>query len=188
MMSREHMLFLTATILSILFAASTPAFGQWIHYEKKNVPRLPDGKVNMTAPAPKQADGTPDLSGIWLGDNWGPAGARPNPPSRNVQTSKMLPAAQKEFDARMANNMLNDPKVRRQLDDQTREAYIELVHGADVTRIDRGETKSVRLLLEVTPEMLKAARFSTPASEPQPTRQEEAPAKSEKKLQLRSRP
>jgi hypothetical protein len=112
MMIREHKFLLTATILSSLFAAPAPAFGQWIHYEKKNVPRLPDGKVNMTAPAPKQADGTPDLSGIWLGDNWGPAGARPNPPSRNVQTSKMLPAAQKEFDARMANSMLNDPKVR----------------------------------------------------------------------------
>jgi hypothetical protein len=76
---------------------------------------------------------------------------------------------------------LNDPKVRRQLDDQTREAYIELVHGADVTRIDRGETKSVRLLLEVTPEMLKTARFSTPPPEPQSPHQEEPPAKTKKK-------
>jgi hypothetical protein len=75
---------------------------------------------------------------------------------------------------------LNDPKVRRQLDEQTREAYIELVRGADVTRIDRGETKSVRLLLEVTPEMLKSARFSTPLPEPEPSRQKEAPAKSKK--------
>jgi hypothetical protein len=76
---------------------------------------------------------------------------------------------------------LNDPKVRRQLDDQTRESYIELVHGADVTRIDRGETKSVRLLLEVTPEMLKSARFSAPMPEPQPSRQEEPPTKPKKK-------
>jgi hypothetical protein len=76
---------------------------------------------------------------------------------------------------------LNDPKVRRQLDDQTREAYIELVHGADVTRIDRGETKSVRLLLEVTPEMLKSARFSTPMPAPQPSGQEAPPATSKKK-------
>ena len=57
---------------------------------------------------------------------------------------------------------LNDPKVRHQLDDQTREAYIDLVHSADITRLDRGETKAVRLLLEVTPEDLKAARFATP--------------------------
>jgi hypothetical protein len=76
---------------------------------------------------------------------------------------------------------LNDPKVRRQLDDQTREAYLELVHGADVTRIDRGETKSVRLLLEVTPEMLKSARFSTPVLEPQPSHQDEPTARLKKK-------
>jgi len=61
---------------------------------------------------------------------------------------------------------LNDPKVRHQLDDQTREAYIELIHSADITRLDRGETKSVRLILDITPDQLKAARFSTPASAP----------------------
>ncbi|MBV8515731.1 MAG: hypothetical protein JO260_10585 [Acidobacteria bacterium] len=62
---------------------------------------------------------------------------------------------------------LNDPKVRHQLDDQTREAYIDLLHSADIARLDRGETKAVRLILEVTPEQLKAARFSTPAPAPQ---------------------
>jgi hypothetical protein len=76
---------------------------------------------------------------------------------------------------------LNDPKVRHQLDDQTREAYLELIHGADITRLDRGETKSVRLVLEITPEMLKAARFSLPVAEPQPSRREDATAKSKKK-------
>jgi hypothetical protein len=64
---------------------------------------------------------------------------------------------------------LNDPKVRHQLDDQTREAYIDLVHSADISRVDRGETKSVRLILEITPEELKAARFATPVVTPAPT-------------------
>jgi hypothetical protein len=63
---------------------------------------------------------------------------------------------------------LNDPKIRRQLDDQTREAYIELVHSADIARVDRGDTKAVRLILEVTPEDLKAAHFSTPVPAPAP--------------------
>jgi hypothetical protein len=136
---RDHKLLLNAVLVAILVSASAPAFGQWIHYEKKNVPRLANGKVNMTAPAPKQADGKPDLSGIWLGDNWGPAGARPNPPSRTVKTSKMLPAAQKEFDARMENNMLNDPKVRclpNGVPHANTEPYpFEIVHTPDKTLI-----------------------------------------------------
>jgi hypothetical protein len=48
-----------------------------------------------------------------------------------------------------------------------------LIHGADIARLDRGETKAVRLILEVTPEQLKAARFSTPT--PAPTPQQAAP-------------
>jgi hypothetical protein len=71
---------------------------------------------------------------------------------------------------------LNDPKVRHQLDDQTREAYIDLIRSADITRLDRGETKSVRLVLEVTQEVLKASRLTpapapaqTPAPSPQPS-------------------
>ncbi len=37
---------------------------------------MPDGKANMTAPVPKTANGKPDLSGVWLGDQWSPAGRR----------------------------------------------------------------------------------------------------------------
>ena len=70
---------------------------------------------------------------------------------------------------------LNDPKVRHQLDDQTREAYIDLVHGADITRLDRGETKAVRLILEVTPEQLKAAHFSTATESQQPSPENHTP-------------
>jgi hypothetical protein len=62
---RDHKLLLNAALASILVSASTPAFGQWIHYEKRNVPRLANGKVNMTAPAPKQADDKPDLAFGW---------------------------------------------------------------------------------------------------------------------------
>jgi hypothetical protein len=70
---------------------------------------------------------------------------------------------------------LNDTKVRHQLDDQTREAYIDLVHSADISRMDRGETKAVRLILEVTPEDLKAARFATPVPAPAPVAQQTTP-------------
>ena len=64
---------------------------------------------------------------------------------------------------------LNGPQVREKLDPQTREAYIEVLKSADVTRIDRGDTKCVRLLLEITPKFLAAARPAQPATTPSPS-------------------
>jgi hypothetical protein len=40
--------------------------GQWLKYPTPGIPRLPDGKPNLDAPAPKTPDGKPDLSGTWL--------------------------------------------------------------------------------------------------------------------------
>jgi hypothetical protein len=37
------------------------ACAQWLHTPAKGIPRLPDGKPNLTAPAPKK----PDLTGTW---------------------------------------------------------------------------------------------------------------------------
>ena len=60
----------------------------------------------------------------------------------------------------LAEGGLNDPRTRQQLDPATREAYLELVKSADVSKIDRGDTKSVRLVFEITPRFLDAARKS----------------------------
>jgi hypothetical protein len=46
-------------------ACSTIASAQWLNYPTPGIPRLPDGKPNLTAPTPRTADGKPDLSGIW---------------------------------------------------------------------------------------------------------------------------
>ena len=55
---------MTKTIaLAALFAASAAA--QWTLPRDPSVPRLPDGKPNLTAPAPKGPDGKPDFSGVW---------------------------------------------------------------------------------------------------------------------------
>lgn len=58
----------------------------------------------------------------------------------------------------LAQAGLSGPKVRQQLQPDVREAYLEMLKSADVTRIDRGETKSVRLVFDLTPRFLEAAR------------------------------
>jgi hypothetical protein len=62
----------------------------------------------------------------------------------------------------LAEGGLNDPQTRQQLDPAMRQAYLELVKSADVSKIDRGDTKSVRLVFEITPGFLDAARKSPP--------------------------
>ena len=57
----------------------------------------------------------------------------------------------------LAQAGLSDPKVRQQLQPEVREAYQGVLKSADVTRIDRGETKSVRLIFDLTPQFLEAA-------------------------------
>ena len=54
-------------IASFFWIAGT-APAQWLNYPTPGVPRLPDGKPNLRAPAPRLPGGKPDLSGIWGAD------------------------------------------------------------------------------------------------------------------------
>jgi hypothetical protein len=45
---------------------ASPLAGQWLTYPTAGVPRMPDGKPDLSAACPRTADGKPDLSGLWI--------------------------------------------------------------------------------------------------------------------------
>jgi hypothetical protein len=64
--------------LAPLFAFAAFARAQWIDYPTAGVPRLPDGKPNLNAPAPRLANGKPDFSGMWGWETRANCGAKCN--------------------------------------------------------------------------------------------------------------
>jgi hypothetical protein len=56
-------MFRCAWLAAFLFSCAVHA--QWFNYPAPGVPRLANGKVNLTAPAPRAPDGKPDLGGVW---------------------------------------------------------------------------------------------------------------------------
>ena len=63
---------------------------QWPDYPSQGVPKGPDGKPNLDAPAPRTADGHVDLSGVWenrRANFGGVVGAAAQPPLGAVRPS-----------------------------------------------------------------------------------------------------
>ncbi len=54
-----------APALAILILFCAPVCAQWVKVPAPAIPRTPDGKLNLAAPAPRLPSGHPDLSGIW---------------------------------------------------------------------------------------------------------------------------
>jgi hypothetical protein len=62
-MKRRPLGSMVVPIAFVLLSGSASA--QWINVTVDGTPRMPDGKPNLLAPAPRTTDGSLDLSGIW---------------------------------------------------------------------------------------------------------------------------
>jgi len=57
-----------SSLAAVILAAAVipgPAPAQWLKLPTPGIPRTADGKPDLSAPAPRKADGTPSLGGIW---------------------------------------------------------------------------------------------------------------------------
>jgi hypothetical protein len=55
----------TLMVIVAALSMTTPAVAQWRN-PTAGVPRLPNGKANLSAPTPRTPDGKPDISGLWM--------------------------------------------------------------------------------------------------------------------------
>lgn len=66
----------------------------------------------------------------------------------------------------LARAGLGGMRTQQQIGTSTRDAYFELLKSVEVSRVDRGDAKSVRLMFDVTPQLLKSVPSTRPAAVP----------------------
>ncbi len=94
----------TTTLACLLCAAAS---AQWINYPTPGIPRLANGKPNLSAPAPKTADGKPDFSGVWEHLN-----ARTTAYYLKGIDIPWQPWAKALFEKNNATNLIDNPESR----------------------------------------------------------------------------
>jgi len=122
---------------------------------------------------------SPQLSGLMSQLTWLTVALQPQQDSMRIVAEGESPnaTATKQL-ADMLNGLLllaraglGDAKLTQQLKPATRAAFVSLLNSADVSSLDREDLKAVRIVLEITPELLNAAsaaktEAATPAGSP----------------------
>jgi hypothetical protein len=117
---------------NILRAAALAAFAcisaaaQWLDYPAPGIPRMPDGKPNLSAPTPRTADGKPDLSGVWSGPG---AGSYDRNIARDLKAADIQPWAEALYQQRVLNEGKDAPRANCLPDP------FVYYHAVDVARI-----------------------------------------------------
>jgi len=65
--------------------------------------------------------------------------------------------------ALMVRAGLNGPSIKQQMPPDRRNSYAALLKSVDVARIDRGDNKSVRVMFDVSRDLIKATKLPSPA-------------------------
>jgi hypothetical protein len=91
--------------LLVLVVASADA--QWLRYPTAGIPRTPDGRPDLAAPAPRTPEGSPAIAGLWRPTRQLIADIRRGlPPGEGVP---YRPWAESLLKARIANDARDDP-------------------------------------------------------------------------------
>jgi hypothetical protein len=115
-MSRLYRL-LIAVVGAVMLAA-TAADAQWLKLKTPGVPRTPDGKPNLNAPAPR-VSGKPDLTGLWRFS----ADPYTNNVTVDLKPDEIEPSALALYKQRMEDLGKDDPATFRCLPSGARQLY-----------------------------------------------------------------
>jgi hypothetical protein len=117
---------------------------------------------------------SPQLSSLLVQLQWVTAAGKPeNNKLRVVMDGESLEDKSAQQLADLLNGVvllarvgLSNARAQQQLGAATRQSYLALLKSVEISRIDRPDSKSVRLMFDVTPDLLKSAPIRTPATAP----------------------
>jgi hypothetical protein len=93
-------------LAAAVFALVAAPAAQWLKHPTPGIPRLPDGRPDLSAPVPRTADGKPDLSGLWQ-----PAAILIGDIAANLKPGSVpfRPWAKELYEQRVKNDSKDDP-------------------------------------------------------------------------------